>query len=134
MLLHAPRAAAAPSLRRVFSYFIQCTSDGLVALCQSLLFMYVLLEQVGVVGEQPRLPLYLMMLSCSYAFSVGFIRGRKPWLMLFLPLVPLYLVLHAIPMAWALIDAYLLGKPSVWVKTERRPEPAPPIRLSRGRA
>jgi cellulose synthase/poly-beta-1,6-N-acetylglucosamine synthase-like glycosyltransferase len=134
MLLHAPRTASPAGLRRVFSYFVQCTSDGLVALCLSVLFMYVLLEQVGVVGEQPRLPLYLMMLSCSYAFSVGFIRGKKPGLMLFLPLVPLYSVLHAIPMAWALIDGYVLGKPSVWVKTERRPEAAAAIRLSRGRA
>jgi hypothetical protein len=37
-------------------------------------------------------------------------------------------------MAWALLDAYVLGKPSVWVKTDRSLIRPAPIRLSRGRA
>jgi glycosyltransferase involved in cell wall biosynthesis len=126
MLHHLPKAEPRGPLRRVSAYFIQCTSDGLVALCLSVLFMYVFLEQLGVVGVQPRLPPYLMLLACSYAFGVGFVRARRYGLFACLPLVPLYSVLHAIPMAWALIDGYVLGKPSVWVKTDRsliRPAP-----------
>jgi glycosyltransferase involved in cell wall biosynthesis len=119
MLLHLPKAEGSSGLCRVSAYFIQCTSDGLVALCLSLLFMYVFLEQLGIVGAQPRLPPYLMLLACSYAFGVGFVRARRYSLIAWLPLVPLYSVLHAVPMAWALIDGYVLGKPSVWVKTDR---------------
>jgi predicted benzoate:H+ symporter BenE len=85
-------------------------------------------------GQLPRLPLYLVMLSCSLSFGVGFVRAQRKDLILLLPLVFVYSVLHAIPMAWALIDAYVLGKPRVWVKTERSAEQVRPIRLSRGRA
>jgi len=134
MLHHLPKAEPRSPLRRVSAYFIQCTSDGLVALCLSVLFMYVFLEQLGVVGVQPRLPPYLMLLACSYAFGVGFVRARRYGLFACLPLVPLYSVLHAIPMAWALIDGYVLGKPSAWVKTDRSLIRPAPIRLSRGGA
>jgi biofilm PGA synthesis N-glycosyltransferase PgaC len=134
MLHHLPKAEAQSPLRRVSAYFIQCTSDGLVALCLSVLFMYVFLERLGVVGAQPRLPIELTLLACSYAFGVGFVRARRSGLLVCLPLVPLYSVLHAIPMAWALIDGYVLGKPSVWVKTDRSLIRPAPIRLSRGRA
>jgi glycosyltransferase involved in cell wall biosynthesis len=134
MLHHLPRAGARSPLRRASAYFIQCTSDGLVALCLSVLFMYVFLEQLGVVGAQPRLPPYLMLLACSYAFGVGFVRARRFGLCACLPLVPLYSVLHAIPMAWALIDGYVLGKPSAWVKTDRSLIRPAPVRLSRGGA
>jgi len=134
MLQHLPRAESDAGLRRVGAYFIQCTSDGLVALCLSVLFMYVFLEQIGLGGGQPRLPAYLMMLACTYAFGVGFVRARRYALLAWMPLVPLYSVLHAIPMAWALIDAYVLGKPSVWVKTDRSLLATAPVRLSRGGA
>jgi glycosyltransferase involved in cell wall biosynthesis len=130
MLHHLPKAGPRSPLRQVSAYFIQCTSDGLVALCLSVLFMYVFLEQLGVVGAQPRLPPYLMLLACSYAFGVGFVRSGRYSLFACLPLVPLYSVLHAIPMAWALIDAYVLGKPSVWVKTDRSLIRPAPIRLT----
>jgi glycosyltransferase involved in cell wall biosynthesis len=134
MLLHAPRAGRAAGLRRVLPYFLQCTSDGLAGLCLSVLAMYRLLEQLGWIGAHPRLPLYLILLGSSFAFGVGFLRAKRSGLIFFLPLVPLYAVLHSIPMAWALIDGYVLGKPSVWVKTERTRERPATIRLSRGGA
>ncbi|HTV19928.1 MAG TPA: glycosyltransferase [Polyangiaceae bacterium] len=130
MLQHLPRAEPGGGLRRVGAYFIQCTSDGLVALCLSVLFMYVFLEQLGVVGEQPRWPLYLTLFGCSHAFGVGFVRARRYGLLACLPLVPLYSVLHAIPMAWALIDGYALGKPSPWIKTDRSLMRPASVRLS----
>jgi hypothetical protein len=37
-------------------------------------------------------------------------------------------------MARALIDGYVLGKPSVWVKTDRSLIRPAPVRLSRGGA
>jgi cellulose synthase/poly-beta-1,6-N-acetylglucosamine synthase-like glycosyltransferase len=122
MLLHAPRATRASGARRALPYFIQCTSDGLIALCLSVLSLYVFLEQLGAVAPQSRVPLYAILLTSPFAFGVGFIRGRRSVLSLYLPLVPLYAVLHAIPMAWALIDGYVLGKPAVWVKTDRGAE------------
>lgn len=134
MLRHLPGAQAGTPLRAASAYFVQFTSDGLVALCLSVLFMYVLLGQLGVVPQPARLPLNLMMLACSYAFSVGFVRARRSGLMWLLPIVPLYTVLHSIPMAWALIDGYVLGKPSVWVKTDRSLARSTSIRLSRGGA
>jgi biofilm PGA synthesis N-glycosyltransferase PgaC len=134
MLAHAPRSRGRHGLRRVLPYFMQFTSDGFMALCLAVLCMYALLENVGLMGQLPRLPLYLVMLSCSLSFGVGFVRAQRRDLILLLPLVFVYSVLHAIPMAWALIDAYVLGKPRVWVKTERSAEQVRPIRLSRGRA
>ncbi len=134
MLKHAPRSRSRRGLRRVLPYFVQFTSDGFMALCLTVLCMYAFLENVGVLPALPRLPLYLVMLGCSLSFSVGFVRGRRTGLIMRLPVVFVYSVLHAVPMAWALIDAYVLGKPRVWVKTERRAEPVAPIRWSRGRA
>jgi hypothetical protein len=119
MLLHAPRAARRARGRWALPYFIQCTSDGLLALCLSVLSAYVFLEQLGVVSAETRVPLYAFLLSGPFAFGAGFVRARKVGLLLRLPLVPLYAVLHSIPMAWALIDEYVFGKPAVWVKTDR---------------
>jgi hypothetical protein len=50
---------------------------------------------------------------------VGALRSRRPLNLLLLPLLPGYIVLHTIPMAWALVDSYVLRKPMIWVKTER---------------
>jgi hypothetical protein len=49
---------------------------------------------------------------------------------IYLPIVPLYIIAHSIPMAWSLVDNYILGKPVVWVKTERLSERQPGVDVS----
>jgi cellulose synthase/poly-beta-1,6-N-acetylglucosamine synthase-like glycosyltransferase len=134
LLLHARAAQAPAPLRKVLPYFVQFTLDGFGALCLCVLQAYFSLHVLGVVTFRLAPVIYAMMLSCSFAFSVGFVRARRLDNLLFLGLVPLYMVAHTIPMAWALIDSYVLGKPVVWVKTERGSERPASIGLSGGRA
>lgn len=131
MLLHLRNDAAGNTYRRVRRYFVQFTLDGFGALCLCVLQMYFFLDLVGAIEFHLTAPAYLLLTSCAVAFSVGCIRGRRPKNLLFLPLVPLYIVVHTIPMAWALVDNYVLGKAFLWIKTERA---APSIPVAAPRA
>lgn len=119
LLAHRHELESSAEARRTKNHFLQFTADGFGALCMSVLEVYFLFGRLGLPSGPVALPLALMLVSCSFAFGVGFARGGRLGLVLWLPLVPLYMVLHGIPMAWALIDSYVLGKPVVWVKTER---------------
>ncbi len=134
MLLHLRERESRSFSAKIRAYFVQFTIDGFGAFCLSVLEMYAFLELIGVVGFSLRLPMYLMLGSSACAFALGTVRGGKALNLLYLPLVPLYMIAHSIPMAWALVDNYVLGKPFVWVKTERASETPANVGLSRGTA
>ena len=121
MLAHLARREDRRLSRRLGAYFVQFTFDGFGALCLCWLEALVALGAAGLVAVPAALviPVHALLLSSGFAFSVGAVRGRRPLNLLLLPLLPAYIVLHTIPMAWALVDSYVLKKPLVWVKTER---------------
>jgi cellulose synthase/poly-beta-1,6-N-acetylglucosamine synthase-like glycosyltransferase len=121
MLHHAELAGASrgEGLRRAWPEFLQFTADGLGTLCLCVLAALMLLEQLGLLLSPAWLPIDVTMIGCSFAFAVGFVRARRASRLWLLPIVPVYMILHAVPTLWALIDSYVLGKPVVWVKTER---------------
>ena len=121
MLAHLARREDRRLSGRLGAYFVQFTFDGFGALCLCWLEALVLLSALGLVTLPAAfvVPVHAMLLSSGLAFSVGALRSRRPLNLLLLPLLPGYIVLHTIPMAWALVDSYALHKPLIWVKTER---------------
>ena len=121
MLAHLARRQDRRLSGRLGAYFVQFTFDGFGALCLCWLEAMVALSALGLVALPAALviPVHALLLSSGFAFSVGALRSRRPLNLLLLPLLPAYIVLHTIPMAWALVDSYVLKKPLVWVKTER---------------
>ncbi len=101
------------------AHFIQSTLEGVCALCLCVLVAYFALDQFGLARFHALAPINAMLGSCALGFAVGCFRARRLFDLLYLPLIPVYVILHAVPMARALIDSYVLGKPLVWVKTER---------------
>jgi biofilm PGA synthesis N-glycosyltransferase PgaC len=134
MLHHVWETGTHPSFRRARPYFVQFTCDGLGALCLSVLQAYSFLHLLGWLHFELFLPIYVMLVSCSFAFGVGFLRGNRLRNVLYLPIVPLYMIMHNIPMCWALIDSYVFGTAVTWVKTERVSESPPSLRSRRRRA
>jgi len=134
MLFHlgSGKGGALPLSTR--TYLIQFTLDGFGALCMCVLEAYFFLGQLGLIQFHASVPIYLIAVGFAFAFSVGMLRGHKAKNLAFLPLVSFYMVAHTIPMTWALIDSYVLGKPLIWVKTERLAAREPDIGLSGGRA
>jgi len=126
MLVHLSRSELGRLSPRLGAYFVQFTFDGFGALCWCWLEALVVLRALGWLTLPAALfvPIYAMLLSSALSFALGTLRGNRPFNLLFLPLLPLYIVLHTIPMAWALVDSYVLAKPLIWVKTERRADPA----------
>jgi cellulose synthase/poly-beta-1,6-N-acetylglucosamine synthase-like glycosyltransferase len=133
MLLHLGAKTSA-SLARVRMYFVQFTLDGLGALCLCLLEIELAFGRSPGLGRIAQASMFLMLASCAVACTVAVIRGGRARDLAYLPLVPLYLIAHSIPMTWALIDNYLLSKPIVWTKTERGRQSEANIDFSRGRA
>jgi cellulose synthase/poly-beta-1,6-N-acetylglucosamine synthase-like glycosyltransferase len=121
MLAHLARRQDRRLSGRLGAYFVQFTFDGFGALCLCWLEALIALSALGLVALPAALviPVYALLLSSGFALSVGALRSRRPLNLLLLPLLPGYIVLHTIPMAWALVDSYVLKKPLVWVKTER---------------
>jgi len=121
MLAHLAHGENRRLSGRLGAYFVQFTFDGFGALCLCCLEAWVLLSALGFATLPPAfvIPIYAMLLSSGLAFAVGALRSQRPLNLLLLPLLPGYIVLHTIPMAWALVDNYVLHKPLIWVKTER---------------
>jgi len=128
--------------RGLFAYFVQFTCDGFGALCLCVLEALVAARAFGWLSLSAVwvAPVYALLASSGLAFILGALRSRRPLNVLLVPLLPVYIVVHTVPMAWALVDSYLLGKPMVWVKTERPLEANEPERerpsapLASGRA
>jgi cellulose synthase/poly-beta-1,6-N-acetylglucosamine synthase-like glycosyltransferase len=133
MLLHL-RTTSSSSLARVRLYFVQFTLDGFGALCLCALEIELAFTRSPGLLRVAQTSVSLMLASCAAAFTVGAVRGGRARDLLYVPLTPFYFIVHSIPMAWALVDNYLLTKPFVWVKTDRGREPEAPIDFSRGRA
>jgi len=136
MLAHLARNEDRRLSGRLGAYFVQFTFDGFGALCLCFLEALVLLSALGLATLPAAfvVPIHATLISLGLAVSVGALRSRRPLNLLLLPLLPGYIVLHTIPMAWALVDSYVLHKPLIWVKTERSasdgtasvaPEPEP---------
>jgi len=123
MLAHLARREDRRLSGRLCAYFVQFTCDGFGALCLCWLEALVALSALGLVALPAAfvVPVHAMLLSSGLAFAIGALRSRRPLNLLLLPLLPGYIVLHTIPMAWAMVDSYVLQKPMVWVKTERAP-------------
>ena len=121
MLIHLSRKESQKLPRSLGAYFVQFTFDGFGALCLCWLEALVTLRALGLLSLPAALvvPVHALLLSSGFAFSVGALRSGRPLNLLLLPLLPVYIVLHTIPMAWALVDSYVLDKPMIWVKTER---------------
>lgn len=124
MALHRQESEQHVPLRQVRAYYVQFCLDGFGALCLCVLMMYFALGALGLIAFPGTGAIVYMLVSCGLSFSVGCLRGGQPGKLLYLPLVPVYIIAHTIPMSWALIDSFLLGKPLKWVKTERGPAPA----------
>jgi hypothetical protein len=82
--------------------------------------MYFALSVVGLLTFPATAVIAYMLVGCGLSFSLGCLRGGQPGKLLYLPLVPVYIIAHTVPMAWALVDSFVLAKPLTWVKTERR--------------
>lgn len=121
MLAHLAHSDNRRLSGRLGAYFVQFTFDGFGALCLCALEALVLLSALGLATLPAAfvLPVHAMLISSGLAFSVGALRSQRPLNLFLLPLLPGYIVLHTIPMAWALVDSYVLRKPLIWVKTER---------------
>jgi cellulose synthase/poly-beta-1,6-N-acetylglucosamine synthase-like glycosyltransferase len=117
MALHRHERRA--GLGRVRAYYLQFCLDGFGALCLCLLMMYFTVAWFGLIAFPATAVILYMLASCALSFSLGCVRGGQPGKLLYLPLVPVYIVVHTIPMSWALIDSFLLRRPLTWVKTER---------------
>jgi len=135
MLAHGTRAGRDENRlsRGILAYFVQFTCDGFGALCLCVLEALVAARALGWVSLAGFwiVPVYALLGSSGLAFVVGALRSRRPLNVPLVPLLPVYIVLHTVPMAWALVDSYLLGKAMLWVKTERpletnAPEPERP--------
>jgi cellulose synthase/poly-beta-1,6-N-acetylglucosamine synthase-like glycosyltransferase len=133
MLRHLGATTSAP-FGRVRLYFLQFTLDGFGALCLCLLEIELAFGQSMTVARVAQASVSFMIASCAVAFAIGALRGGRARDLIYLPLTPFYFILHSVPMAWALIDNYLLAKPFVWVKTERGQGSEAQIDFSRGRA
>jgi cellulose synthase/poly-beta-1,6-N-acetylglucosamine synthase-like glycosyltransferase len=133
MALHRHEAERRVQLGRVRAYYVQFCLDGFGALCLCVLMMYFALSVVGLLTFPATAVIAYMLVACGISFSVGCLRGGQPGKLLYLPLVPIYIIAHTIPMSWALIDSFLLAKPLSWVKTERRVA-EPRVSTSGGRA
>lgn len=120
MALHRHETERRVGLGRVRAYYVQFCLDGFGALCLCVLMMYFALSLFGLLAFPATAVVAYMLVACGLSFSVGCLRGGQPGKLLYLPLVPVYIIAHTIPMAWALIDSFLLAKPLTWVKTERR--------------
>ena len=131
MLLHVGTQSDA-SLARARLYFVQFTLDGFGVLCLCFLEIELAFARPVALALLARASVSLMLASCMAASAVGIVRGGRWRDLVYLPLTPFYLIAHSVPMAWALIDNYLLAKPFVWVKTERGSDGQ--IDFSRGRA
>jgi len=134
MALHRKETEQHVPLRRVRAYYVQFFLDGFGALCLCVLMMYFALGVLGLIAFPATGVIVYMLVGCGLSFSVGCVRGGQPRKLLYLPLVPVYIIAHTIPMSWALIDSFLLDKPLKWVKTERSPAPASEVSVTGGRA
>lgn len=123
MALHRHERETTVPLGRVRAYYVQFCLDGFGALCLCVLMMYFAFAWLGLFAFPATSAIVYMLAGCGVSFSLGCVRGRQPGKLLYLPLVPVYIVAHTIPMSWALIDSFVLGRPLKWVKTERRVEP-----------
>ena len=134
LLAHARAGRRHPLFRQALPYLVQFTLDGFGALCLCVLEAYFALGAFGLLPFQFTPAIYAMMLSSTFAFAAGFARAHQLDRLRFMGLVPLYMIVHSIPMSWALIDSYVLDKPMVWVKTERGARAPSGVGLSGGRA
>jgi cellulose synthase/poly-beta-1,6-N-acetylglucosamine synthase-like glycosyltransferase len=131
---HAHEPERHPALAKALPYLVQFTLDGFGVLCSCVLQAYFTLGAVGLLPFRFAPAIFALLASSTFAFAVGFVRAGRLDRLLSMGLLPLYMVAHTIPMAWALIDGYVLGKPIVWVKTERGVQASDRVGLSGGRA
>lgn len=127
MTLHRHESERRVPLARVRAYYVQFCLDGFGALCLCVLMAYFALATLGLLVFPATSVIVYMLAGCGISFSVGCLRGGQPGKLLYLPLVPVYIIAHTVPMSWALIDSFLLRKPLTWVKTERSAPPAAEI-------
>lgn len=123
MALHRHETERRVPLGEVRAHYVQFCLDGFGALCLCVLMMSFALAALGW-KSFPVTPVVVYMLaSCGLSFGLGCVRGGQPGKLLYLPVVPVYIIAHTIPMSWALLDSFLLDKPLEWVKTERAAAP-----------
>jgi cellulose synthase/poly-beta-1,6-N-acetylglucosamine synthase-like glycosyltransferase len=111
-------------LGEVRAHYVQFCLDGFGALCLCVLMMSFALASLGWRSFPVTPVIVYMLVSCGVSFGLGCVRGGQPGKLLYLPLVPVYIIAHTIPMSWALLDSFLLDKPLQWVKTDRAVVPS----------
>ncbi|MDF3064826.1 MAG: glycosyl transferase [Polyangiaceae bacterium] len=134
MALHRRETEPEVPLAEVRAHYVQFCLDGFGGLCLCVLMMSFALGALGWGTFPATAVITYMLVSCGLSFSLGCVRGGQPGKLLYLPLVPVYILAHTIPMSWALLDSFLLDKPLTWVKTERAVAPSAEVPVAGGRA